>query len=109
MAIELDPVRGVHSARRLADSAARITHARNTVGGEIEAAHETKPWGDDELGTAFAATYADAASRVLDAWRQAARRTVQLGEDIETAVDTMVGTDEAAAERIAQAGGLNPS
>ncbi len=32
----------------------------------------------------------------------------QLGEDIETAVDTMLATDEAAAERIAQAGGLNP-
>lgn len=109
MGIDLDPARGIHSARRLADTAARIAHVRDTVGADIETAHETKPWGDDELGTTFAATYSDAASRLLDAWRQAARRTVQLGEDIETAVDTMLETDEAAAERIAQTGGLPPS
>jgi hypothetical protein len=109
MGIELDPARGIRSARRLAETATHIAHVRDTVGAGIESAHETKPWGDDELGTTFAATYSEAASRLLDAWRQAARRAVQLGEDIETAVDTMVATDEAAAERIAQAGGLGPS
>jgi hypothetical protein len=108
MAIELDPVHGLHSARRLAEAAARLARVRDTVGADIESAHEAKPWGDDELGTAFAATYSEAAARLLDAWRQATQRTLQLGADIETAVDTMVQTDEAAAERIAQAGGLNP-
>jgi len=108
MGIELDPARGIHSARRLADAAARIAHARDTVGAEIETCHEGKPWGDDELGTTFASTYSGAASRLLDAWRQATDRTIRLAADIETAVDTMLQTDEAAAERIAQAGGLNP-
>ena len=108
MGIELDPARGIHSARRLAAAAAGIAHVRDTVGAEIETAHEAKPWGDDELGTTFASTYADAASRLLDAWRQATDRTVQLATDIESAVDNMVQTDEAAAERIAQAGGLKP-
>jgi len=108
MGIELDPARGIHSGRRLADAAARIAHVRDTVGAGIEAAHEAKPWGDDDLGTTFAKTYSDAASRLLDAWREATKRTIQLGEDVETAVNTMLATDEAAAERIAQAGGLNP-
>ena len=42
------------------------------------------------------------------AWREATQRTIQLGGDIETAED-MVAKDEAAAERIAQSGGLNPA
>jgi hypothetical protein len=109
MAIELDPTRGIHSARRLGDAAARIGHVRETVGAGIEAAHEARPWGDDDLGNTFAATYSEAASRLLETWRQATGRTAQLAEEVETAVLDMVRTDEAAAERIAQAGGLKPS
>jgi len=69
MGIELDPARGIHSARRLAAAAAGIAHVRDTVGAEIETAHEAKPWGDDELGTTFASTYADAASRLASGHR----------------------------------------
>ncbi|HEX6686366.1 MAG TPA: hypothetical protein VF062_26580 [Candidatus Limnocylindrales bacterium] len=104
MAIELDPVRGVDAARGLADAAQRIVHVRDTVGADIETANQAKPWGGGDLGDTFAQTYSGAASRLLDVWRAAAQRTLQLGDEIETAVEAMVATDEAAAARVGGAG-----
>lgn len=105
MAIELDPVRAVDAARGLADAAQRIVHVRDTVGADIEAANQTRPWGGGDLGDTFAQTYTGVATRLLEVWRAAAQRTLRLGDEIETAVESMVATDETAAARVRGAGG----
>lgn len=100
MGIDLNASQATHAGALLSASAEGIARARATIGGRIESAGQQRPWGGDDLGTAFAKNYVEPATRILEVWRAAASRTAQLGTEIVTAVESTVATDDAASWRL---------
>ncbi|GAA1380413.1 hypothetical protein [Catellatospora chokoriensis] len=100
--IDLDPAAALTAARRLNLAGQSLARERDLSGGRIEQAGQERPWGDDELGRAFAARYADSAVMLLLLWRDAAHRTVELSESIVTAVAATEHVDAAGQARFRQ-------
>ncbi|WP_144127212.1 hypothetical protein [Catellatospora sichuanensis] len=100
--IDLDPSAALAAARRLNLAGQSLGRERALSGGPIEQAGQDRPWGDDELGRAFASRYADGAVMLLTLWRDAAHHTIELSEGIVTAVVTTQGVDAAEQARLAQ-------
>ncbi len=88
------------AARALTEAGDALLSASGTAGARIESAHDSRPWGRDELGDAFARGYADAAAQVLSAWRDVADRTSRLGEEIFDATQAALETDRITSEVI---------
>ncbi|WP_155371654.1 hypothetical protein [Catellatospora vulcania] len=100
--IDLDPAAALAAARRLNLAGQSLGRERDLSGGRIEQAGHGRPWGDDELGRAFAQRYADSATMLLLLWRDAAHRTVELSERIATAVAATEHVDAAGQARFRQ-------
>ena len=96
----LDVADATSAARALGEAGDGLQAARDAAGGPIDSAHDSRPWGRDELGDAFARGYADAAGNVLAVWRDVAQRTSQLGEEIGVAVRAVLESDRITSEVI---------
>jgi hypothetical protein len=100
--IDLDPARAASAGHLLSESGSAFSGVLETAAAHVGEAANSKPWGTDTLGSAFAKNYLEPAAQVLEIWKSAADRTTQLGADIVTAVDSSVSTDDAAAHRVSQ-------
>lgn len=98
--LELDPRHAARTGRLLADVGEQLAAIRNVTGADIEGVNDIRPWGRDDLGSAFAAGYAESAAHVLQAWKDVAYRTTQLGVQIAQAADSAIRTDRMTSEII---------
>ncbi|MFK3980997.1 hypothetical protein ACI2K4_11540 [Micromonospora sp. NPDC050397] len=96
----LDPDRVHRAAADLARSGTTIGAEWTGLGGEIEAASATQPWGTDDIGAAFERQYRGLEAAVLATWRGVGSRLEQLGGDLADSVEATVATDAASGHRI---------
>ncbi|MEV4413441.1 hypothetical protein [Catellatospora sp. NPDC049609] len=94
--IDLDAVAAIDAARRLHVAGDGMIRERGLSGARIEQANARRPWGDDELGRAFAKEYEGVSAQVLKLWGDAAHRSAALAVDVVKAVDRVRGVDQQA-------------
>lgn len=98
--LDLDAHQAGQAGRHLAGVGEQLSSLRKAAGAEIEGVNDTRPWGRDELGAAFAAAYAQPAAQLLRAWNDVAERTIQLGEEIIESTVSTIETDSTVAQAI---------
>ncbi|BCJ58450.1 hypothetical protein [Micromonospora endophytica] len=95
----LDPTRARHAGGDLARAGEAVTGRRAEVGAAIAAASERRPWGRDDIGSAFEQQYRGYEEMVLRVWAGVGRRLTELGTDVVRSVESNVETDAASAGR----------
>lgn len=104
--LNVDPAAATRAGQALADTGDFLIWGRRNHGGRIEAAHAAAPWGDDELGRAFAngkgddAGYLASALMLLKGWQAAAERTEEMGRQIMRAAIEVDQVDLMSAHRM---------
>ncbi|TWJ23878.1 hypothetical protein [Micromonospora endolithica] len=95
----LDPQRARRGGADLSAAGEVIGAVRRQEGGEIAAASAQRPWGRDEIGTAFEQRYRGFEETVLRAWEGVGKHLTGLGADVVRSVEATVETDVANAGR----------
>lgn len=96
----LDPAQARLGGRDLAAAGRSITAQRNGSGTAIAAASTARPWGTDDIGSAFEKVYRAAETIVLKGWRGTGNHVEGLGTQVTRAVDTHVRNDAATSQRV---------
>ncbi len=96
----LDPDRAAAAGRDLAASGRQIRELHDGVGGEIAALSGTRPWGRDDIGSAFERNYRPAEEGFLRAWTLLGQHVEGLGEDVVQAVREAVDADDRSGDRV---------
>lgn len=98
--IWLDPARADRGGRDLAHAGKDLTARRDGLGNQIAAVSAGRPWGSDDIGSAFEKNYRDAERSILSAWASVGRYVEGLGAAVVTSVSKAVETDAASAQRV---------
>lgn len=96
----LDAERAAAAGQDLAASGRQIRDLRDGVGGEMAALSGARPWGTDDIGSAFERNYRPAEEQFLHAWTLLARHVEGLGAEVVEAVRGAVDTDERSGARV---------
>ncbi|MBQ1044652.1 MULTISPECIES: hypothetical protein [unclassified Micromonospora] len=91
--IWLDPDRARRGGADLTLSGKAMGAARRETGDPIATAGAQRPWGRDDIGTAFDKHYQGYAETLLRAWEQLGRSLEVLGSDVVRSVAATVETD----------------
>jgi hypothetical protein len=100
--LRLDPGRAHQAGADLARAGTAISGQRVGLGGEIAAASAGRPWGTDDIGSAFERQYRGFETTILAAWSGIGSYVEELGDDVVTSVEASVATDAANGHRIGQ-------
>ena len=100
--IWLDPDRACRGGRDLAYAVKGVPAQRETLGAEIAAASADRPWGKDDIGSAFEKNYREFEQSLLKAWSSVGRYVEDLGTSVVTSVVNTVETDARNGQRIRQ-------
>jgi hypothetical protein len=98
----LDPLRAHRAGVDLGHAGAAITRQRESLGAEIAAASADRPWGKDDIGSAFEQKYRGFETTVLKAWQSVGSYVTGLGANVVQSVNASVETDAASGDRIQQ-------
>jgi hypothetical protein len=96
----LDAQRAHRAGLNLSYAGEAVTAQRTSLGAAIAAASADRPWGKDEIGSAFDKSYRGYETSILEAWRTVGSYVDGLGADVVRSVRSSVDTDAAAAQRI---------
>ena len=104
----LDPQRARRGGADLAASGAAIRAERGRLGAQISAASGQRPWGRDEIGSAFERNYRSFEATLLRAWQGVGDHLAGLGADVIRSVAANTSTDDANAGRLDRLGTRRP-
>ncbi|MBO4207076.1 hypothetical protein [Micromonospora echinofusca] len=96
----LDRARARRAGSELASGGRAISAERRKLGDEIAAASAQRPWGRDDIGSAFDHKYREFETTFLQGWQRLGSYVDQLGNDVVQAVRASTETDIANASRI---------
>jgi hypothetical protein len=96
----LDPDRVAGGGRDLAAAGKHLTTERFTAGTELASISGQRPWGTDEIGSAFEKNYRPIEQQVLLAWEKLGAYVEGLGDAVSIAVREATGTDHQAAAQV---------
>ncbi|MEU3452769.1 hypothetical protein ABZ671_04080 [Micromonospora sp. NPDC006766] len=92
--IWLDPDRAHRGGVDLTLAGEAVSASRREAGGAIAAASAQRPWGRDDIGTAFDKQYRGYEETLLRVWELLGRSLEGLGSDVVRSVAATVETDE---------------
>ncbi|MEU6020485.1 hypothetical protein ACGFIK_03695 [Micromonospora sp. NPDC048871] len=95
----LDPSRARRGGADLTRAGEAVTGRHTEAGAAISAASARRPWGRDDIGTAFERQYRGYEDMVLRVWAGVGRRLTDLGADVVHSVEANQQTDTANAAR----------
>lgn len=96
----LDPERARRGGVDLSLAGRAIQAKRAGLGARITAASAKRPWGRDDIGSAFEQTYRGLEATVLQAWDGLGCQVEELGTDAVRSVQANVETDAGNAARL---------
>jgi hypothetical protein len=91
--LRLDAPRAERAGNALGQAAADLTRLRVGIGAELDVIGEQRPWGRDDLGSAFQQNYEKYAPQLLKAWADIAAYVDGLSEKVVDAVHTTLDSD----------------
>jgi hypothetical protein len=86
-----------------------VRSERNRSGARIAAASGERPWGRDDIGSAFDRGYRNLEATLLRVWQGTGDQLAQLGADVVRSVDATTATDRASAGRFDRLGARPPA
>lgn len=98
----LDPGRAQRAGADLALAGKAISTHREGLGADIAAASADRPWGKDDIGSAFEKAYRQFETMILKSWQNVGGYVEGLGAGVVQSVNASVETDAAAGHRIGQ-------
>jgi hypothetical protein len=96
----LDPDRVANGGRDLAAAGKHLTTERFTAGTELASISGRRPWGSDEIGSAFEANYRPIEQQVLLAWEKLGGYVEGLGDAVVETVGEATEADHHAAVQV---------
>ncbi|MFI6821680.1 hypothetical protein ACIBJE_12110 [Micromonospora sp. NPDC050187] len=96
----LDPERARRGGTDLSLAGRAVRAKRDDLGARIAAGSAQRPWGRDDIGTAFEKTYRGLEATILRAWDGLGRHVEGVGADVVRSVDANVETDTGNAGRL---------
>ena len=98
--LRLDPDRVAGGGRDLASAGKHLTGERTGAGAELVAISGTRPWGTDDIGSAFEKNYRPIEQQVLLAWEKLGLYVEGLGDAVGETVREVTRTDHHAAVQV---------
>jgi hypothetical protein len=96
----LDPDRVTSGGRDLAAAGKHLTSERFGAGAELASISGQRPWGSDEIGSAFEKNYRPIEQQVLLAWEKLGAYVEGLGDAVAETVRDATQTDHHAAVQV---------
>jgi len=96
----LDPDRVTSGGRDLAAAGKHLTAERLGTGAELAAISAQRPWGSDDIGSAFEKNYRPIEQQVLLAWEKLGVYVEGLGDAVVETVREATETDHQAAAQV---------
>jgi hypothetical protein len=104
----LDANRTTSGGRDLAATGQQLARLRASAGAEVESLSATRPWGGDDIGSAFDRNYRPVEEQLLQAWEAIGRHVEGLGDAVLQSVHDLLRSDDDAADRVHHAYGKRP-
>lgn len=98
--LHLDPQRAMAGARDMVSAGQHLKGLRDSDGGRIAAASASKPWGSDDIGSAFEKTYRKLEQQTLSSWEKLATYVQGLGYAAAQTVNNNMQADAEAGNRV---------
>ena len=96
----LDPDRVTNGGRDLAAAGKHLTSERFAAGTELAGISGQRPWGTDEIGSAFEKNYRPIEQQVLLAWEKLGAYVEGLGDAVGETVREAIEADHHAAAEV---------
>jgi len=104
----LDPARVRRGGADLSRSGESFRAERDRSGARIAAASGERPWGRDDIGSAFERNYRSFEATLLRAWQGVGEHLCGLGADVTRSVDASIATDDTNSRRLDRLGDHRP-